>query len=116
MDVAALLSFFCRCGITQLSWSTPWDPLRPLVIREFFSKADVINAMEASGWTPLWIAPGLSVNFRDYGPCIDGFATSFLPDPLNCKRVRALQNGDPTTAARNRTDSHSSIEDVVLVR
>lgn len=78
----------CACGITALRFDRPLDPLQPLVVRTFRSKADVLSAVEASGWTPGWIAPALTTSFREHPHCIDGFATSFLPDPRFALRTR----------------------------
>ncbi|KAK3271487.1 hypothetical protein CYMTET_20166 [Cymbomonas tetramitiformis] len=75
-------------GITKVQYGNNQRPLRGLTIRNFYSKEDVINAITASGWTPFWIGNGLTVEFRDYGPCIDGMPTVLFPEPApQCSQV-----------------------------
>eukprot|EP00240_Pyramimonas_obovata_P005588 CAMPEP_0118924760 /NCGR_PEP_ID=MMETSP1169-20130426/2744_1 /TAXON_ID=36882 /ORGANISM="Pyramimonas obovata, Strain CCMP722" /LENGTH=326 /DNA_ID=CAMNT_0006865891 /DNA_START=87 /DNA_END=1064 /DNA_ORIENTATION=+ len=86
----------CSCGITRLKFGDNLNPLEALEIAEFFSKSDVIAAIEASGWVPIWIAPGMFVRFRGE-PCVDGFPTQFFPTPMGkCETVVRVT---PTHAA-----------------
>ncbi|KAK3119006.1 hypothetical protein QOZ80_9BG0712250 [Eleusine coracana subsp. coracana] len=71
-----------RVAITQLSWRP-----RGLLIDQFDSKEDVINAVITSSFIPGYLAPRPATYFRNR-LCIDGGLTLFMPPTSASETVR----------------------------
>ncbi|KAL6654129.1 hypothetical protein ACP70R_007594 [Stipagrostis hirtigluma subsp. patula] len=71
-----------RVAITQLSWRP-----RGLLIDQFDSKQDVINAVITSSFIPGYLAPRPATFFRNR-LCIDGGLTLFMPPTSASETVR----------------------------
>ncbi|KAJ4917130.1 Acyl transferase/acyl hydrolase/lysophospholipase superfamily protein [Raphanus sativus] len=71
-----------RVAITQVSWK-----LRGLLVDQFDSKSDLINAVIASSFVPGYLAPMPATMFRDR-VCVDGGLTLFMPPTAAAKTVR----------------------------
>lgn len=71
-----------RVAITQLSWRP-----RSLLVDQFDSKEDVINAVITSSFIPGYLAPRPATFFRNR-LCIDGGLTLFMPPTSASETVR----------------------------
>ncbi|OEL19244.1 hypothetical protein BAE44_0019739 [Dichanthelium oligosanthes] len=71
-----------RVAITQLSWRP-----RSLLVDQFDSKEDVINAVITSSFIPGYLAPRPATLFRNR-LCIDGGLTLFMPPTSASETVR----------------------------
>lgn len=71
-----------RVAITQLSWRP-----RGLLVDQFDSKEDVINAVITSSFIPGYLAPRPATFFRNR-LCIDGGLTLFMPPTSAAETVR----------------------------
>ncbi|CAN6363110.1 unnamed protein product [Urochloa humidicola] len=71
-----------RVAITQLSWRP-----RGLLVDQFDSKEDVINAVVTSSFIPGYLAPRPATFFRNR-LCIDGGLTLFMPPTSASETVR----------------------------
>ncbi|TVU24720.1 hypothetical protein EJB05_27173, partial [Eragrostis curvula] len=71
-----------RIAITQLSWRP-----RGLLVDQFDSKEDVINAVVTSSFIPGYLAPRPATYFRNR-LCIDGGLTLFMPPTSASETVR----------------------------
>uniref|UniRef100_A0A0D9XSX7 Patatin n=1 Tax=Leersia perrieri TaxID=77586 RepID=A0A0D9XSX7_9ORYZ len=71
-----------RVAITQLSWRP-----RGLLVDQFDSKEDVINAVITSSFIPGYLAPRPATYFRNR-LCIDGGLTLFMPPTSASETVR----------------------------
>ncbi|CAO2149168.1 unnamed protein product [Urochloa humidicola] len=71
-----------RVAITQLSWRP-----RGLLVDQFDSKEDVINAVITSSFIPGYLAPRPATFFRNR-LCIDGCLTLFMPPTSASETVR----------------------------
>ncbi|CAD6253653.1 unnamed protein product [Miscanthus lutarioriparius] len=71
-----------RVAITQLSWRP-----RGLLVDQFDSKDDVINAVITSSFIPGYLAPRPATFFRNR-LCIDGGLTLFMPPTSAAETVR----------------------------
>ncbi|KAM0826299.1 hypothetical protein ACQ4PT_068957 [Festuca glaucescens] len=71
-----------RVAITQLSWRP-----RGLLVDQFDSKEDVINAVITSSFIPGYLAPRPATFFRNR-LCIDGGLTLFMPPTSASETVR----------------------------
>ncbi|CAL4992753.1 unnamed protein product [Urochloa decumbens] len=71
-----------RVAITQLSWRP-----RGLLVDQFDSKEDVINAVVTSSFIPGYLAPRPATFFRNR-LCIDGGLTLFMPPTCASETVR----------------------------
>ncbi|KAL6842910.1 hypothetical protein ACP4OV_027223 [Aristida adscensionis] len=71
-----------RVAITQLSWRP-----RGLLVDQFDSKEDVINAIITSSFIPGYLAPRPATFFRNR-LCIDGGLTLFMPPTSASETVR----------------------------
>ncbi|KAE8805500.1 patatin-like phospholipase domain-containing protein 4 [Hordeum vulgare] len=71
-----------RVAITQLSWRP-----RGLLVDQFDSKEDVINAVITSSFIPGYLAPRPATLFRNR-LCIDGGLTLFMPPTSASQTVR----------------------------
>ncbi|KAL0796204.1 hypothetical protein Bca101_067581 [Brassica carinata] len=71
-----------RVAITQVSWKP-----RGLLVDQFDSKSDLIDAVIASAFVPGYLAPMPATMFRNR-VCVDGGLTLFLPPTAASKTVR----------------------------
>ncbi|CAL4987639.1 unnamed protein product [Urochloa decumbens] len=71
-----------RVAITQLSWRP-----RGLLVDQFASKEDVINAVVTSSFIPGYLAPRPATYFRNR-LCIDGGLTLFMPPTSASETIR----------------------------
>ncbi|XP_020685136.1 uncharacterized protein LOC110101545 isoform X2 [Dendrobium catenatum] len=71
-----------RVAITQLSWRP-----KGLLVDQFDSKEDLINAVITSSFIPGYLAPRPATLYRNR-LCIDGGLTSFMPPTSALKTVR----------------------------
>ncbi|VAH49746.1 unnamed protein product [Triticum turgidum subsp. durum] len=71
-----------RVAITQLSWRP-----RGLLVDQFDSKEDVINAIITSSFIPGYLAPRPATLFRNR-LCVDGGLTLFMPPTSASETVR----------------------------
>lgn len=91
-DVAEACAGRVGVGVTRLL------PPQKLVVSDFSSKADVIEAVIASSFIPgyMRVAPFTTLRGRAH---IDGYFSSFLPDlPSPAKRVVSVSCFNPTAA------------------
>ncbi|XP_019418463.1 PREDICTED: patatin-like phospholipase domain-containing protein 2 [Lupinus angustifolius] len=71
-----------RVGVTQLLWRP-----RGLLVDQFDSKEDLINAVFTSSFIPGYLAPRPATMFRNR-LCVDGGLTLFMPPTSAAKTVR----------------------------
>ncbi|CAH8392473.1 unnamed protein product [Eruca vesicaria subsp. sativa] len=71
-----------RVAITQVFWKP-----RGILVDQFDSKSDLINAVIASAFIPGYLAPMPATMFRDR-VCVDGGLTLFMPPTAAAKTVR----------------------------
>ncbi|CAM8959871.1 unnamed protein product [Rhodiola kirilowii] len=71
-----------RVAVTQILWRP-----RGLLVDQFDSKEDLINAVITSSFIPGYLAPTPATRFRDK-LCIDGGLTLFMPPTSAAKTVR----------------------------
>ncbi|KAG0497496.1 hypothetical protein HPP92_002187 [Vanilla planifolia] len=81
-DVHRMSNGRVRVAITQLSWRP-----RGLLIDQFDSKEDVINAVITSSFIPGYLAPSPATIYRNR-LCVDGGLTLFMPPTSASKTVQ----------------------------